>query len=64
MKQQAEEDALVKQQKCEQANKHLASYQRPRVNVENPDGPFRALSEEERQSEIAKSKEYINKICN
>jgi len=53
-----------KDKKCQQAKDRLASYQRPRVNLENPDGTIRTISEEERQAEINKSKEYIEKACN
>ncbi len=59
----AEEDAIAEKQKCEQARKRLASYQRNRVNLKNSDGSNRVISEEERQSEIAKSKENIKTFC-
>lgn len=60
----AEKEQAEKQQKCQQAKARLASYQRPRVNLENPDGTIRTVSEEERQAEIKKSKDYIEEICN
>lgn len=63
-KQKQEEEALAKQEKCQQARKRFGSYNRPRVNVENSDGSLRVLSEEERQSEIEKSKESVKKLCN
>ena len=53
-----------KDKNCQQAKDRLASYQRPRVNLENSDGTIRTVSEEERQAEIKKSKEYIEKACN
>lgn len=67
---EAEEQKKVEQEKdekekqCQQAKARLASYQRPRVNQENSDGTIRTLSEEERQAEIKKSKDYIDKVCN
>ncbi len=61
--QTAEEEALAKQQKCDQARKRLASYQRPRVSLTNSDGSKRVLSDEERQAEIAKSNESIKTYC-
>ena len=63
-KKKAEEETAQKQKECDMAKKRLASYQRPRVNVKNPDGSLRVIEEEERQAEIKKSKEYIEKACN
>jgi len=63
-KQKAEEEAAEKESKCQQAKARLASYQRPRVNLKNPDGTLRVVAEEERQAEIKKSQEYVNKACN
>ncbi len=63
-KQKAEEEAAEKEKKCQQAKARLASYQRPRVNLNNPDGTVRVISEDERQAEIKKSNEYIEKACN
>lgn len=63
-KQKAEEEVLAKQNKCEQAKKRLASYQRPRVQVSNEDGSRSFLSEEKRQAEIKKSQGYVDKTCN
>jgi len=39
----SEEETLANQEKCEQARKRLASYQRPRVNTKNPDGSLSSL---------------------
>tara|TARA_R110002072_G_C7974566_1_gene535224 strand:- start:11472 stop:11933 length:462 start_codon:yes stop_codon:yes gene_type:complete len=62
--QKAEEETAKKEQKCQQARDRLLSYQqRPRVNVVNPDGSKRILSEDERQLEINKSKDNINTFC-
>ncbi len=63
LQQNNESEVVKNEQQCEQARKRLASYQRPRVNVKNPDGSQRNLTEEERQAEIQKSKEYIKKAC-
>lgn len=63
-KQKAEDEAAEKEKKCQQARDRLASYQRPRVNLKNPDGTLRIVPEEERQAEIKKSQEYVNKACN
>ena len=60
----AESEKAEKEEKCQQAKARLASYQRPRVNQKNPDGTIRTITEEERQAEIKKSKEYIEKACN
>ncbi len=64
-KKKNEEEVLAKKQKCEQSKKRLTSYQqRPRVSIENPDGTKRIMSEDERQSEINKSKDNIKTFCN
>lgn len=49
--------------KCEQARARLASYERPRVNLIDEEGnPIRA-TEEQRQAELAKSRELVEKLC-
>lgn len=63
-KQKAEDDELEKQKKCQQAKKRLASYQRPRVNIKNEDGSQKTIPEEQRQAEIKKSQDYVDKVCN
>jgi uncharacterized protein DUF4124 len=63
-KQKAEEEALEKQKRCEQAKKRLASYQRPRVQIKNEDGSQSLMPEEERQAQIKKSQAYVDEACN
>ncbi|MEM7027872.1 MAG: DUF4124 domain-containing protein [Pseudomonadota bacterium] len=62
-KQKAENDIREKEEKCNQAKERLASYQRPRVSLENPDGSLRVIPEEERQVEIKKSQGYVTEFC-
>lgn len=59
-----EQDQAQKDKLCEQAKARLASYERPRVNYVDADGTRKRASEEERQAEIKKSQEYIDKYCN
>jgi len=62
-KRQAEEEARKKAE-CEQARARFASYQRPRVNLIDEQGnPVRA-TEEQRQAELEKSRELVEKLCN
>ncbi len=49
--------------KCEQARARLASYERPRVNLVDKDGKPSRATEEQRQSELAKSKKSIAELC-
>jgi hypothetical protein len=59
-----EQQDLEKQRAdCEKARARLASYQRPRVNVKDKDGNSVRAPEEQRQKEIAKSKDLIAKLC-
>ena len=60
----SEQDQAQKQAECNKAKARLASYQRPRVNKVLPDGTRVRIPEEERLSEIEKSKELIKKACN
>jgi uncharacterized protein DUF4124 len=62
-RQKAEEEALEKQKKCEQAKKRLASYERPRVSIINEDGSESVIPEEERQAKIKESQIYVDKAC-
>jgi len=64
-KAQREKTQATAQQKtrCEQARARLASYQRPRVNLIGKDGSPSRATEEQRQAEIKKSKEYVQKSC-
>jgi Domain of unknown function (DUF4124) len=63
-KQKTEEETTRKKEECQQARARLASYQRPRVNILNEDGSQRTILEEERQAEIRKSQDYVDKACN
>jgi len=56
-------DAEQQKAMCEKARARLASYQRPRVNLIGADGKPSRASEEQRQAEIAKSKEYVRELC-
>ena len=60
----SEQETVEKTEKCEQAKKRLASYQRPRVNIKQADGSLRSIPEDKRQAEIKKSEDYIKKLCN
>jgi hypothetical protein len=60
-KKQAEMDA--KTQACNQAKARLRSFQNPRVNFVDKDGTRRRATEEERQRELSKAQEYIDKNC-
>lgn len=59
----AEKDKETDRRLCEQAKARLASYQRPRVTIADKDGTRRRAGEEERQAELAKSREQVNKYC-
>jgi len=60
-----EEDAAKQAQRCEQAKARVASYERPRVTVEDKsaEGGRRRATEEERQAELAKSEAAVNEFC-
>lgn len=65
-KQEALEQAKTKEEikrECYLARKRLASYQRPRVNEVLPDGTRRLMPEEERQFELQKSRDLVQKAC-
>ena len=59
-----EQNLAQKEKLCGQAQARLASYERPRVNYVEPDGTRRRATEEERQAEINKSQELVEKYCN
>ncbi len=48
---------------CEQAKARLASYERPRVNLLDKDGNPTRATEEQRQAELARSKELVKQLC-
>ncbi len=59
-----EQNAKIKKNNCENAKISLASYDPARVNILDDDGNQVRATEEQRQGEIAKSKERVNKYCN
>jgi len=63
-KRKAEQMKEQKKADCENARARLASYLRPRVNLLDKDGNPARATEEQRQAEISKSRELVNKLCN
>ena len=63
-KRKEEQDLAGKKAECDKAEARLASYQRPRVNLLDEDGNPSRATEEQRQAELAKSRELIKKLCN
>lgn len=51
------------EQACSQARLRLKSLQRPRVNYVDKDGTRRRATEEERQRDLQKARDYIDKNC-
>lgn len=51
-------------EKCRQAKARLKSFERPRISVVDEKGNYTRLSEEQREAELAKSKEYVKEFCN
>lgn len=60
-KKQQEDQA--RQQACDQARLRLQSFQRPRVNFVDQDGTRRRATEQEREQQLAKTREYLDKNC-
>ncbi len=60
----AKEELARNKELCDQAKKQLASYQHPKVTLEEKDGTLRALGEEEKQLAIKKGKEIVEEACN
>ncbi len=63
-KRKAEQVKEQKKADCDKAKARLASYSRPRVNLLDENGNPARATEEQRQAEIAKSRELIAKLCN
>ncbi len=59
-----EQNAKIKKKNCEMAKVSLASHDPARVYILDDDGNRVRATEEQRQGEIAKSKERVNKYCN
>jgi len=62
-KQKSGQDVAEQQRLCEQAKSHLASYERPRVNVPTADGNSRILGEDERLGQIEKARGQVKELC-
>jgi membrane-bound lytic murein transglycosylase len=62
-KREREQELEQQRADCEKAKARLASYQRPRVNLVDKDGNPSRATEEQRQAEIARSKDLISKLC-
>ena len=60
---QKKQDVDQQKARCEQAKARLASYQRPRVSLIGEDGSPSRATEEQRQAEITRSKEYVRELC-
>ncbi len=55
----------IKQQNCDTSRKNLAEITRhPRVRMKMDDGGYKQLSDQERQAEIDKYNQDIEKFCN
>ena len=58
------EIAIAKQENCDLAKRNLTSYgNRGRIKLKGEDGEYRILTEEERQENINKFQNDINKNC-
>lgn len=62
-KKQQEQDQAKSKALCDQSKARLASYQRPRVRVQDKNNDSKILGEDERQAEIEKSRDSIQKHC-
>jgi hypothetical protein len=61
--QKKQKEMEAKAEACKQAEARLRSFQNPRVNFVDKDGTRRRATEEERQRELGKAQEYIDKNC-
>jgi len=61
--QKKQKEMQAKAEACKQAKARLSSFQNPRVNFVDKDGTRRRATEEERQRELGKAQEYIDKNC-
>lgn len=55
--------AQEKKENCRKARERLTSFQRPRVNFVDKDGTRRRASEEERQRELKRARDYLQEHC-
>jgi len=60
---QAQQELELRKKNCEMARARLASYEQPMVKFVQEDGTKVRATEEERQTEIAKSQEMIKEWC-
>lgn len=59
-----EEQARIRQQNCEAAQKRLANLQSaPRIVITNPDGTVQRLNDEERQARIDEVQAQVSQNC-
>lgn len=61
--QKKQQDTQAAKQRCEEARTRLQSFQNPRVNFVDKDGTRRRATEEERQRELQKARDYLDKNC-
>jgi hypothetical protein len=60
---QAELENTEQERLCLKARARLASYERPRISVPTAEGSQRRLDETERQQELERSLDLIDKLC-
>ena len=58
------ENKAIKKENCRRSRERLRTYSRPRGRILQKDGSRKPVIEDERQVELAKSKEMIEKYCN
>jgi hypothetical protein len=61
--QEQQQKTQEQNQACAHARLRLKSFQRPRVNFVDKDGTRRRATEEQRQRELKKAQDYIDKNC-
>lgn len=63
-REQAQQSEREKKEACRNARQRLQSFQNPRINFVDKDGTRRRATEEERQRELKKARDYIRENCN
>lgn len=58
-----EQEKKLADQNCQRARARLATYQKPRVNLVDEAGNYTKITEEERLSELTKSKDLVDEHC-
>lgn len=61
--QKKQQEMQASREQCQQARTRLHSFQNPRVNFVGKDGARRRATEQERERELKKAQDYLDKNC-